>query len=161
MNGAHAASSWPVFARCGHQLRRRGRPRNCCTPPATGSRLIGVTPGARRNARGRLGHRGADPGPGRRSTPGPVPAALRHGQGPRARRQHVNAIRLRHGIRYPEVTRWTKEHSRWLHRQHFKEPALQFTYEADVEQAELVAGHLAHRQTGHHHRRCLPIQGHA
>jgi hypothetical protein len=40
-------------------------------------------------------------------------------------------------------TRWTKEHSRWLHRQRFAEPALQFTYEADVEQAELLAGHLA------------------
>jgi transposase len=57
-------------------------------------------------------------------------------------RQHVNAILLRHGIRYPEDTRWTKEQSRWLHRQHFEEPALQFTYQADVEQAELHAGHL-------------------
>lgn len=57
-------------------------------------------------------------------------------------RQHVNAILLRHGIRYPKETRWTQEHSRWLHRQHFAEPALQFTYEADVEQAELLAGQL-------------------
>ena len=59
-------------------------------------------------------------------------------------RQRVNAILLRHGIRYPNETRWTKEHSRWLHRQRFAEPTLQFTYEADVEQAELLAGHLAH-----------------
>jgi transposase len=58
-------------------------------------------------------------------------------------RQHVNAILLRHGIRYPKETRWTREHSLWLHRQHFDEPALQFTYEADVERAELLAGHLA------------------
>ncbi|WP_181039037.1 transposase, partial [Arthrobacter sp. Y81] len=57
-------------------------------------------------------------------------------------RQHVNAILLRHGIRYPKDTRWTKEHGLWLHRQRFEEPALQFTYEADVEQAELLAGHL-------------------
>jgi transposase len=58
-------------------------------------------------------------------------------------RQHVNAILLRHGIRYPKDTRWTKEHGQWLHRQHFDQQALQFTYEADVEQAELLAGHLA------------------
>ena len=58
-------------------------------------------------------------------------------------RQHVNAILLRHGIRYPKDTRWTKEHRLWLHRQHFDEPALQFTYQADVEQAELLAAHLA------------------
>ena len=57
-------------------------------------------------------------------------------------RQHVNAFLLRHGIRYPKETRWTREHSLWLHRQRFDEPALQFTYEADVEQAELLAGQL-------------------
>ncbi|MBE4720460.1 transposase [Pseudarthrobacter sp. AB1] len=42
-------------------------------------------------------------------------------------RRHLNAILLRHGIRYPKETRWTKEHSLWLHRQRFEEPALQFT----------------------------------
>jgi transposase len=57
-------------------------------------------------------------------------------------RQHVNAVLLRHGLRYPKDSRWTQEHRLWLHRQHFDEPALQFTYEADVEQAELLAGHL-------------------
>ncbi|MET3721362.1 transposase [Arthrobacter sp. UYEF21] len=56
-------------------------------------------------------------------------------------RQHVNAILLRHGIRYPKETRWTQEHGPWLHRQRFDEPALQFTYQADVEQAELLAEH--------------------
>ncbi|MGX1159116.1 transposase [Arthrobacter sp. SLBN-100] len=55
-------------------------------------------------------------------------------------RQHVNVILLRHGIRYPKET---KEHGLWLHRQRFKEPALQFTYDADVEQAGLLAWHLA------------------
>lgn len=58
-------------------------------------------------------------------------------------RRHVNAILLRHGIRYPNDSRWTKEHRLWLHRQRFDEPALQFTYDADVEQAELLAAHLA------------------
>ena len=55
----------------------------------------------------------------------------------------MNSILLRHGIRYPKDTRWTQEHRRWLRRQHFDEPALQFTYDADVEQAELLAIHLA------------------
>lgn len=58
-------------------------------------------------------------------------------------RQHVNAILLRHGIRYPKDARWTKEHYLWLHRQHFDQPPLQFTYEAHIEQAELLAGHLS------------------
>jgi transposase len=57
-------------------------------------------------------------------------------------RQHVNAILLRHGIRYPGQSKWTKEHVLWLHRQRFDSPVLQFTYEADVEQAELLATHL-------------------
>lgn len=57
-------------------------------------------------------------------------------------RQHVNAILLRHGIRYPKETKWTREHQQWLHRQVFDSPVLQFTCEAEVEQAELLAAHL-------------------
>jgi transposase len=57
-------------------------------------------------------------------------------------RQHVNAVLLRHGIRYPKESRWTQEHKLWLHRQHFDQPPLQFSYDADLEQAELLAGHL-------------------
>jgi transposase len=57
-------------------------------------------------------------------------------------RQRVNAILLRHGIRYGKDAKWTTEHNLWLHRQHFDRPVLQFTYEADVEAAELLAGHL-------------------
>ena len=57
-------------------------------------------------------------------------------------RQHVNAILLRHGLRYPKDTKWTQEHQRWLHRQHFQDPLLQFTYENDIEQAELLAARL-------------------
>jgi transposase len=57
-------------------------------------------------------------------------------------RQHVNAILLRHGIRYAKETKWTQEHKAWLHRQRFDSPVLQFTYEDNVEQAELLAAHL-------------------
>lgn len=57
-------------------------------------------------------------------------------------RQHVNAILLRHGIRYPEKTKWTLTHQGWLHRQRFDSPVLQFTYDTDVEQAELLASRL-------------------
>lgn len=57
-------------------------------------------------------------------------------------RQHVNALLLRHGIRYPEKTKWTQAHQAWLHRQHFDSEVLQFTYDTDVEEAELLAAHL-------------------
>ena len=56
--------------------------------------------------------------------------------------QRVNAILLRHGMRYLDGTKWTRDHLAWLHRQRFDAPILQFTYEADVEQAELLAAHL-------------------
>jgi transposase len=46
-------------------------------------------------------------------------------------------------IRYPKDTRWTQEHRAGLLHQHFSDPALQFTYEADLEHAELLAAHLA------------------
>lgn len=58
-------------------------------------------------------------------------------------RQHVKSILLGHGIRYPQDTWWTKEHIQWLHRRNLCEPALQFTYKADVEQAELLVAYLA------------------
>ncbi len=38
--------------------------------------------------------------------------------------------------------RATLEHQAWLHRQRFDSPVLQFAYEADVEQAELLAARL-------------------
>lgn len=38
-------------------------------------------------------------------------------------RQHVNAVLLRHGIRYPKDTRWTQEHSLWLLRHAGTQPA--------------------------------------
>lgn len=57
-------------------------------------------------------------------------------------RQRLNAILLRHGLRYPKDTKWTQEHAAWLHRQRFDSPVLQFTYESDIEQVELLAAHL-------------------
>ena len=57
-------------------------------------------------------------------------------------RRHVNAILLRHGIRYPEKTKWTRAHQTWLHRQRFDSPVLQFTYDSYVEQSELQAANL-------------------
>ncbi len=57
-------------------------------------------------------------------------------------RQRLNALLLRHGIRYPKDTKWTQEHAAWLHRQRFDSPVLQFTYESDIEQVELLAAHL-------------------
>ena len=116
------------------------RPRSCCVPRATRSKPTNAMPGCwprcSRSVRSpRCGSRT------RRKTCGTCPGCgtakdLAHA------RQHVNAILLRHGIRYPKETRWTKEHGLWLHRQRFDSPVLQFTYEADVEQAELLAAHL-------------------
>lgn len=57
-------------------------------------------------------------------------------------RQRLNALLLRHGLRYPKDTKWTQEHTAWLRRQRFDSPVLQFTYESDIEQVELLAAHL-------------------
>ncbi|MFJ4172417.1 IS110 family transposase [Paenarthrobacter sp. NPDC089714] len=57
-------------------------------------------------------------------------------------RQHVNALLLRHGIRYPKEHKWTLEHGAWLRHQRFDDPVLQFTYESAVEQADLLHARL-------------------
>jgi len=57
-------------------------------------------------------------------------------------RQHVNAILLRHGIRYQKETKWTVEHRAWLHRQRFESDVLEFTWETELEQSELLAENL-------------------
>lgn len=57
-------------------------------------------------------------------------------------RQQVNAVLLRHGIRYSKETKWTQEHILWLHRHRFDSEVLQFTFNAQVEQEELLAAHL-------------------
>lgn len=57
-------------------------------------------------------------------------------------RQHVNALLLRHGIRYPKDTKWTQDHHAWLHRQRFDSEVLQFTFNTQVEEEELLAAQL-------------------
>ncbi|WP_422934126.1 IS110 family transposase [Sinomonas sp. P47F7] len=57
-------------------------------------------------------------------------------------RQHLNAILLRHGLRYPKGTKWTGVHRAWLHRQVLGDPVLQFAYAAEVEQAEMLEARL-------------------
>lgn len=58
-------------------------------------------------------------------------------------RQHLNALLLRHGMRYPEATRWTAKHLHWLHQQRFAQPATQLAFDAELESLELLAAHLA------------------
>lgn len=71
-------------------------------------------------------------------------------------RQQVNAILLRHGIRYPKDTKWTGEHSRWLHRQHFDVPALECHVRGRCRTGR-IAGRAAetHRHAGRRHGRAL------
>lgn len=54
----------------------------------------------------------------------------------------MNAVLLRHGIRYPKESTGTREHQAWLHWQRFDSPVLQFTYQAEMEQVELLAAPL-------------------
>lgn len=58
-------------------------------------------------------------------------------------KQQLNALLLRHGLRYPEGTKWTGKHIAWLHRQHFDQPGTEFSYQSDVEMIETLGGHLA------------------
>jgi len=53
-------------------------------------------------------------------------------------KQRVNAILLRHGILYPGKSRWTREHVTWLHEQHFQDPALEYAFQSNLEQQELM-----------------------
>lgn len=57
-------------------------------------------------------------------------------------RQHMYAILLLHGVRYPEKTIWTRTHRKRLHRQRIAAEVLQFTFDIAVERAELLAGNL-------------------
>ena len=95
------------------------------------------------NARPGPGHRGAGPDAGPGGPAGLVPAAGHGGEGPRpcppARER--DPAPPRHPLPgEDEVDKGAPV--LWLHRQHFDSPVLQFTYEADVEQAELLAAHL-------------------
>lgn len=57
-------------------------------------------------------------------------------------RQRINAVLLRHDRRYPEKTRWGKDHTTWLGRQHFDQPATELTLQADLEVQVLLLGQL-------------------
>lgn len=57
-------------------------------------------------------------------------------------KQRLNALLLRHGVRYPEPTKWTTMHLEWLHRQHFEQVGTEYSYQADVELVELLDAHL-------------------
>lgn len=62
-------------------------------------------------------------------------------------RQRVNAFILRHGLYYPEKTRWTRQHLEWLRRQRFEHQAAQLTLEADLELVGMLNGHLKRLET--------------
>lgn len=58
-------------------------------------------------------------------------------------RQRINAIMLRHGLRYPKDTKWTGAHHDWLAGQHLEDPHAQFALRAQIETEALLAGHVA------------------
>ena len=62
-------------------------------------------------------------------------------------RQRINAFILRHGLYYPEKTRWTQDHLAWLRQQHFEEPAARQTLDADIEFEVLLMAHLKRLET--------------
>lgn len=62
-------------------------------------------------------------------------------------RQRINAFILRHGLYYPEKSRWTQDHLEWLRKQHLDEPAARQTLEADIELAVILLAHLKRLET--------------
>lgn len=57
-------------------------------------------------------------------------------------KQRLTALLLRHGMRYPEPTKWNRPHLQWLHRQHFEHAGTEYSYQADLELVELLDAHL-------------------
>ncbi|GAA4379929.1 IS110 family transposase [Paeniglutamicibacter cryotolerans] len=57
-------------------------------------------------------------------------------------RQRINAFTLRHGLYYPEKSRWTQDHLDWLRKQHFEEAAARQALEADLELEVTLLAHL-------------------
>lgn len=53
-------------------------------------------------------------------------------------RQRINAMLLRQGLIYPKDSHWTREHTAWLGRQRFEQPAAQAVFESLLE-TELLA----------------------
>lgn len=57
-------------------------------------------------------------------------------------RQRINAMILRHGLRYPKDTRWTQAHHDWLARQRLETPASQRALAAEIETETLLMAHV-------------------
>lgn len=57
-------------------------------------------------------------------------------------RQRINAMILRHGLRYPKDTRWTKAHHDWLARQRLETPASQQALAAETETETVLMAHV-------------------
>ncbi|MEW1979836.1 IS110 family transposase [Citricoccus sp. NPDC079358] len=57
-------------------------------------------------------------------------------------RQRINSLLLRHGLHYPEKSRWTSPHLAWLGRQRFDSTATASTLESYLEQQVLLMQHL-------------------
>ncbi len=62
-------------------------------------------------------------------------------------KQRVNAFILRHGLYYPQKSRWTRQHLEWLRRQHFEHKTAQLTLEADLELVGMLKEHLKRLET--------------
>lgn len=57
-------------------------------------------------------------------------------------RQRINAMILRHGLRYPKETRWTKAHHDWLARQRLETFASQQALVAEIETETVLMAHV-------------------
>ena len=61
----------------------------------------------------------------------------------RVSRQHVSALMLRHGRRFPRKTTWTRSYLRWLQEQQFDHPAHQIVLQEAIEAVRLDTERLA------------------
>lgn len=59
-------------------------------------------------------------------------------------RQRINAMILRHGLRYPKDTKWTQAHHDWLARQRLDPSASQQALAAELETETLLMAHVKH-----------------
>ncbi|WP_166826303.1 IS110 family RNA-guided transposase [Brevibacterium limosum] len=57
-------------------------------------------------------------------------------------RQRINAMILRHGLRYPKDTKWTQVHHDWLARQRLEPAASQQALSAELETETLLMAHV-------------------
>lgn len=62
-------------------------------------------------------------------------------------RQRINAMILRHGLRYPKEARWTQAHHDWLARQRLEPSASQQALTAELETETLLMAHVKRLDT--------------